>query len=188
MQNWMKIDGWFSPIDTGVNSIIAKNCRPGGTIVVVGVYHGRSTAQLCEELRTLGKVDVRIVCVDIYPDDMLEKAKANLENWHNIEFVKSRSVEASKAFPDGSIDAVFIDATHNQSGVEADVKAWLRKVRAGGIISGHDYCSTYSGVMEVVNRRFAGQFALTGSSWSVTLPVSLSPLKGRISDEKEQRT
>ena len=41
--------------------------------------------------------------------------------------------------PDGSLDFVYIDANHEQTFVTQDLRAWHPKVRAGGIMSGHDY-------------------------------------------------
>ncbi len=41
--------------------------------------------------------------------------------------------------PDESLDFVYIDADHRFDYVMEDLIAWGRKVRKGGIISGHDY-------------------------------------------------
>ena len=49
------------------------------------------------------------------------------------------SLEAARAFADGSLDFVFLDADHRPQSVLADIKAWLPKVRPQGILAGHDY-------------------------------------------------
>ena len=49
------------------------------------------------------------------------------------------SVEAARLIADGVLDYVYIDAKHTYAAVTEDLEAWWPKVRAGGIISGHDY-------------------------------------------------
>ena len=51
------------------------------------------------------------------------------------------SVKASEAFSDGSLDFVFIDADHSYEGVSRDIEAWYPKVKAEGLLCGHDYAN-----------------------------------------------
>ena len=67
-----------------------------------------------------------------------EQAKARLAPY-NCEFIKATSMEASKQIPDGSLDFVFIDGNHSFEFVINDIVTWSKKVRVGGIVSGHDY-------------------------------------------------
>ena len=53
--------------------------------------------------------------------------------------VKMNSLEAVNLFPNESLDFVFIDASHEYEDVKEDIKAWLPKVKIGGILAGHDY-------------------------------------------------
>lgn len=48
------------------------------------------------------------------------------------------SVMVAARFPDQTFDMVFLDADHSESGVRADIEAWLPKVKPGGWIGGHD--------------------------------------------------
>lgn len=60
--------------------------------------------------------------------------------------------------PDGSLDFVYIDADHKEASVTRDLEAWYPKVRAGGIVSGHDFldsennCGSEFGVATAVKK------------------------------------
>ena len=72
----------------------------------------------------------------------------------NVKVVKAWSPEYSKEFEDESLDFVFIDANHWYEYVVADIAAWSKKVRTGGLVIGHDYGTDRPhliGVTEAVN-------------------------------------
>lgn len=52
---------------------------------------------------------------------------------------RETSMEALRHFQDDSLDFVYIDGNHDFLNVTQDLHYWLKKVRPGGIISGHDY-------------------------------------------------
>lgn len=56
-----------------------------------------------------------------------------------IEVDRCASVDASGHYPDGHFDFVYIDADHTEQAVARDISAWWPKVRAGGVLAGHDY-------------------------------------------------
>lgn len=53
-------------------------------------------------------------------------------------------MDAVKDFADESLDFVYIDGNHNLKYVVEDICEWSKKVKNGGIISGHDYFYTDS--------------------------------------------
>jgi len=67
-----------------------------------------------------------------------EEAKVRLAKF-NCEWVLKSSMEAVKDFLDNSLDFVFIDANHHYEFVVNDIAEWSKKVKPGGIVSGHDY-------------------------------------------------
>jgi hypothetical protein len=48
-------------------------------------------------------------------------------------------MDALADFADGSLDFVYIDANHDFVNFTNDLHYWKKKVRLGGIVSGHDY-------------------------------------------------
>lgn len=75
-------------------------------------------------------------------------------NGYKLIIYKLTSMEALSAFNDNSLDFVYIDGNHDFLNVTQDIHFWLKKVRPGGIISGHDYCKypfrKYNHVKKVV--------------------------------------
>lgn len=59
--------------------------------------------------------------------------------------IKKSSMDALEDIADESLDFVYIDAGHTYSEVKEDVEGWTKKVRKGGIVSGHDYYEFASG-------------------------------------------
>ena len=58
---------------------------------------------------------------------------------YNCEWLEMFSEEAVKKIPDGFLDFVHIDGEHAYDWVMLDTILWTRKVREGGVVSGHDY-------------------------------------------------
>jgi hypothetical protein len=81
--------------------------------------------------------------------------------YKSLRLIRAGSLEASKLFPDGYFDLVFIDADHTYEYVLADIKAWTPKVRKGGIISGHDCIKKLPGVPKAVEECFGED----GTGW-----------------------
>lgn len=58
---------------------------------------------------------------------------------YKCDVIRETSLSGVKNFPDESLDFVYIDANHDFPNVANDIHAWSKKVRRGGIVSGHDY-------------------------------------------------
>ena len=58
---------------------------------------------------------------------------------YNCQIIRKTSMEALKDVPDESLDFVYIDANHDFVNFSQDLHYWIKKVRPGGIIAGHDY-------------------------------------------------
>jgi cephalosporin hydroxylase len=150
-----EILGWSSDILPWISATAATLPRPA-RVVEVGSLYGRSLVFWTETLRSLGHdASTRLVGVDKpatenRPDHSLDpnahaRLKANLEAtrsaWEpvTVDLMLVESLEAVKAFEDGTLDLVFIDGSHLEADVRADIEAWRPKIRPGGLLSGHDY-------------------------------------------------
>jgi len=146
---------------------------PYGPIVgaEVGVFTGRVSKAL------LGHPKLTLFMVDSWEGDGV--AYQGKDDWHaqllqetqdkfahvaeistafaneRRTIIRKRSVDAAKDIADRSLDFVFLDADHSEAGLTADLDAWLPKVKAGGLICGHDYDNPkFPGVRKVVDRVF----------------------------------
>jgi predicted O-methyltransferase YrrM len=52
---------------------------------------------------------------------------------------RSPSADAAGAFADGELDWVYVDGDHTYAAVKADLEAYYRAVKPGGVLAGDDY-------------------------------------------------
>jgi hypothetical protein len=82
--------------------------------------------------------------------DKMIKTATEILTKYNCHIVRKSSMDAVRDFSDGSLDFVYIDANHKYEFVKDDIREWSKKVRKGGIVSGHDYYLTKSGNTGVI--------------------------------------
>ena len=109
----------------------------------VGVRQGVFSEAICKVIP-----NVELSCIDLWGayyhfdgqngNTHYEQAKSRLAQYNAVLIMK-KSIEASLDFEDESLDFVYIDADHRFDYVMEDIITWSRKVKIGGIISGHDY-------------------------------------------------
>jgi hypothetical protein len=157
-----KIQGWFSFPD--LYSHVVKTFPDGSHFVEVGVWKGTSSAFMGVEIVNSGK-NIRFDCIDpfIPVGDEIPEYKITHEDLKN-EFINNMkplegrytlyplgSPEVTKKYKEKSLDFVFIDGSHKYEDVVKDIKAWMPKLKKGGILSGHDYSSAWPEVVKAVN-------------------------------------
>ena len=125
----------------------------------IGVAEGKNSLVLCENIP-----DLELYCVDLW--DVYYRAKFKLKSkaqqeealgrahekldQYGVTFVNKPSMEAMGDVPE--LDFVYIDADHAFDFVMQDIIEWSKKVRPGGIVSGHDYYRFRgAGVVDAVN-------------------------------------
>lgn len=113
----------------------------------IGVETGNYAEVLCK-----ANPEGHLICVDPWTpykgyrdhvgaeklDRFFEETQQRLEPY-DVTFMREFSVPASKQIDDGSLDFVFLDANHDFKHIAEDLCAWVPKVRAGGVVAGHDF-------------------------------------------------
>jgi hypothetical protein len=180
---YTSVDGWFNFKD--IYDAVITDARDGAAFAEVGSWYGRSAAYMAVEIANSGK-KIDFFCIDTWrgSDDLPWMAehlagkggsafpffRENMQRggvWHLIQPMEMPSVEAARRFPDESLDFVMIDGAHDYKSVCADVRAWLPKVKRGGLLAGDDanWPEVLIGVYETIP-----QSELTisngGSNWS----------------------
>jgi len=116
----------------------------------IGTHRGEFTEELC-------KTGLKIFTVDPWigfsgqgrhqrlqevQDGYYREAVDRLSPYSNCHIIRKTSMDALDDFQDGSLDFVYIDGDHSFRHIAQDLFEWSRKVRIGGIVSGHDYFNT----------------------------------------------
>jgi predicted O-methyltransferase YrrM len=137
---------------------VVNDSKDDELFVEVGSFLGQSTAALAA-LVAASRKRIAIHAVDLfelseYSDephfdvikqhggDFLEAFKTNMRSagvLDAVKIVKAPSLEAAKQYEDRSISFLMIDASHKYTDVVDDIRAWLPKIKLGGIISGDDF-------------------------------------------------
>jgi len=182
--NWREINGWFTEADAEAYRVIVESLPSrGGRITEVGVWMGRSTGALIEQCKLQGKTPA-IYAADTFKGSQTGPDKAWFMQWrkdhqsvsvlrqfkrnmaeYNYPFLHihtGRSTTIARQWPNRMFHAVFIDANHAYHNVVSDIKAWLPKIRTGGIIAGHDidYGSVRQAVIDTL-----GPYETHGRCW-----------------------
>ncbi len=132
----------------------------------IGVQKGLHSEQMLQAIP-----DCELLCVDdwkIWWSRREEQGARERLAPYNATIVKGLSVDAAKDVPDGSLDFVYIDAAHDFDNVMLDLILWSRKVKHGGIVSGHDYDRAHSRVGGLVKAVNAYTIAHRITEWFLT--------------------
>jgi hypothetical protein len=78
-----------------------------------------------------------------------EEARARLEDYPEVTFVKQYSSDALDSVPD-QVDLIYIDGNHAYEYVRDDIANYNQRVNRGGILAGHDYSWSWQGVIRAV--------------------------------------
>lgn len=183
----------FSEHDEEVLSRLASEAT--GRFCEIGCWTGHSTSILARRAKELG---TKLIVIDNFKGNegtpLSEYAKENnvqeifIDNmkklglWDSIILFCLDSKEAHQYIEGSSLGLLFIDAGHSYSDVLSDIVHYLPKVKANGIICGHDYESnTYDekyinedyvdgkhhGVIKAVNETFRKTVNYEGRMWWV---------------------
>lgn len=71
-------------------------------------------------------------------DQMYIEARERLTPY-NCEIIRQFSMDAVELFEPNSLDFIYIDGNHSLRYITQDICEWSKRVRPGGIVSGHDF-------------------------------------------------
>lgn len=141
-----------------VQAVMCRLPYEGGRMAEVGVWLGMMSEQLLRR-----RPDLTLIMVDRWrevPPGHRYRESASLIAQHNdvqmeMAFqealsrtafadgrrivMRGESIEMAEQVEDGSLDLGFLDDDHSRDGVLEGLEAWLRKIRVGGWIGGHDW-------------------------------------------------
>jgi len=176
------VEGWFSPEQ--VDRVVARagEVRPGGRIVEIGSFRGRSTVAIARS----APEGVEIVAIDPhagndrgpqeiegFEDEAAVDSKVFLANLERagvrdrVTYVRKFSHDAldDVAAP---IDVLHIDGAHRFGPASDDIKSWGARVTGGGAMLIHDSFSSLGVTAAIASTvMFSGQWRYAGRSRSL---------------------
>lgn len=141
--------------------------------VEVGVHRGYFSSVLLDS-----NPDLNLASVDIWNhQEIYFEAVRELRRFSDRNIlIRLPSVRAAEMIDDESLDFVYVDGDHTKKGCLTDLRVWDKKLRVGGIMSGHDYkvsnvtraavrCKVFQAVNEFVAERTINPFFVIGESF-----------------------
>jgi len=177
------VEGWMTPAQARRLWSCARVVRPGGQIVEIGSFRGRSMVVLA----SAASDDVAIVAIDPHagndrgPQEFEgfqdaasedhDVFNANLEAAgvrHKVRHVRKFSGEALADVAD-PIDLLYIDGAHRFGPALDDIRRWSAKIKPGGDLLIHDSFSSIgvTGAL-IVSLFFGSEMRYLGRSESMT--------------------
>jgi predicted O-methyltransferase YrrM len=176
------IPGWFNFSD--FYDWVVRQAPETARFVEVGTFFGASAAYLQERIRLSGK-NIKLDLVDTFDTANLSEEAVRIafplggfrkafEHFtegklgKNVTVCQQSSVAHAKSCRTGSLDFVFLDGCHVKREVLLEIGEYLHKIRAGGILAGHDI--EIPDVVDAVREIFGEKFERFGRSvWYVRL-------------------
>jgi predicted O-methyltransferase YrrM len=150
------VEGWMTDAQARRLWDSARRVAPGGRIVEIGSFRGRSTTVLARAAAD----DVEVVAIDPHlgtdrgPQEIVTTAghgnsdndqfRANLTRagvQDRVRHVRKLSNEAAADVAD-PIDLLYIDGAHRFGPARADIRGWGTRVAPGGTLLVHDTFSS----------------------------------------------
>ena len=176
------VEGWMSDDQGARLYAAAAGCPPGGRIVEIGSFRGRSTIVLA----TAAPDGAEVVAID--PHAGTDRGPQEIEGY-TTEAVTDRAVfeanlaragvadrvrhvaafsAAAHGAVDDPIDVLYIDGAHRFAPARADIRDWGRRVGDGGTLLIHDSFSSIGVTLAILRELVPGRrFRYVGRSRSL---------------------
>jgi hypothetical protein len=174
---YQTIDGWFSY--DYIYKHIVDTAEDGELFVEIGSFKGRSSSFMAVEIINSGK-NIKFDCIDTWEGSEEHQLGAGAEVKEVIDGtlyktfllnmkpvhgcyrpIKMPSIEAAQLYDDESIDFIMIDGAHDFDSVVADIRAFLPKMKNGGIMTGDDAWGDINNPTSISSPAFAADQELS---------------------------
>jgi predicted O-methyltransferase YrrM len=166
-----KVEGWMSEAQGRRLYAAAAGARPGGRIVEIGSFRGRSTIVLA----SAAPPDVEVIAIDPHagndrgPQEIegfgaaaAADHRAFLANLEaagvadRVRHVRAFSIDAHGEV-EGPIDVLYVDGAHRYGPARADLVAWGGRVADGGTLLIHDAFSSIGVTLAIARELLVGR-------------------------------
>jgi len=154
-----EIQGWFD--FQHIYDRAVQEAPPGAILIELGVWKGKSLCYLGQKAKEANK-GLRVFGIDSFAfkdwegyaniqrldreagenRTILNQCRDNLKHAGVHDFVTlllCDSIAAADLFPCRSVRFIYVDDTHNSKHVEAELAAWIPKLKLPTWIAGHDF-------------------------------------------------
>ena len=172
------VGGWLFDGEARLLFELARHAKPGGVIVEIGSWKGKSTICLAKGSEVGSKLKIYAIDPHIGSEEhhatgkiwTFDEFQANIRKagvQDSIVPLVKMSTEAAKGF-DQPISLLFIDGAHDYDSVRADFEAWFPKLVDGGTVAFHD-TTGWEGPRRLVRTALFRNPQILGAnfSWSI---------------------
>jgi predicted O-methyltransferase YrrM len=176
------VDGWLTADQARRLYVAAAACPPGGRIVEIGSFRGRSTIVLA----SAAPAGAEVVAIDPHagtdrgPGEITgheDEARADRAAFDSnlaaaglagrVRHVAAFSADAH-GLVEGPIDVLYVDGAHRYGPARADLRDWGARVDAGGTLLVHDAFSSVGVTLAILRELVAGcRFRYVGRTRSL---------------------
>lgn len=147
------------------------------TMIEIGCYVGDSTEIFAQNFKFVHAVDPWLNGYDDkdaaswqHPMRVIERQFDQLLDIHtNLVKVKKKSEVAHHLFDNHFFDLVYVDGMHTYDAVKLDIKNFIRKIKNGGWLTGHDYQGRFPGTIKAVDEYQKPDKTFDDTSWAIRI-------------------
>lgn len=166
-----RLDGWMTPAQGARLFDAARRCPPGGRIVEIGSFRGKSLVVMA----SAAEPGAEIIAIDPHagndrgPNE-IEGFESEASGDHEIFWANLRSFgvdrrirhvrefsDRAHGHVDGAIDLLYVDGAHRYGPARSDIDEWGARVVPGGTMLIHDSFSSIGVTLAIMRTLVLGR-------------------------------